>query len=75
MGIYCGMKALSPRELQIVELMVRGLTQKEVSSRLGIKPSTVRGYLYRVQIKTGMPTVIAAIYYTLTHGMILINSA
>jgi DNA-binding CsgD family transcriptional regulator len=69
------MKALSPREMQIVELLVGGLTQKEVACRLGIRPGTVRGYLKRVQTKTEKPTIIAAIVFTLKHGLVLVNSA
>jgi DNA-binding CsgD family transcriptional regulator len=69
------MKSLSPRERMVVEMLVGGLSQKEVACRLSISVRTVSGYLRRVQRKTGQPTVIAAVAYVIVQGIVLVNSA
>ena len=42
---------LSNREKQIVELICKGLSFKEVAKKLGLAPSTVSNHLYRVYDK------------------------
>ncbi len=69
------MKPLSPREQQVVELLVVGLTQKEISCRLGISTRSVSSYLYRVQMKTEQPTMLSAVVFVLMKGLVLVNSA
>ena len=44
---------LSKRERQVVELVVEGLTDREIGDRLFISTSTVRSHLDRVAEKTG----------------------
>lgn len=68
------MKPLSPRECQVVEFLVGGLTQKEVADQLGISPCTVRCYLLRIKVKTQQPTVLSAVAFVLIHGMVLPSS-
>lgn len=65
MDLQTGVKPLSPRERQIIELLVGGLTQKEVACQLGISPRTVSGYLERVQAKTGQTTILAAVVFVM----------
>jgi DNA-binding CsgD family transcriptional regulator len=69
------MQSLSPREKTIVEMLVGGLSQKEVACRLEISPRTVAGYLRRVQRKTGQPTVMAAVAYVVGHGVVAVGCA
>lgn len=45
---------LSQREMQIVELVCKGLTFKEVAKQLTVAPSTVSNHLYRVYEKIGI---------------------
>lgn len=45
---------LSPRERQVVALVAEGLTDRDISQRLFISPSTVRSHLDRVAEKTGL---------------------
>lgn len=66
---------LSPRECQTVELLVGGLTRREVAIRMCISIRTVDYYLDRVRIKTGKPTMIAAIAFVIANDMVLMNSA
>ncbi len=44
---------LSPREEQIVELCVEGLTNDAIASRLGISVGTVNTYWLRIKLKVG----------------------
>lgn len=67
-------KPLSPRECQVVNLLVGGLSQKEIANILDISPKTVHAYLERVRVKTGQTTMISAIVFVVVHDMVLINS-
>ncbi len=69
------MKALSPRECEVIQLLVGGLTRKEVACRLGVSMRTVTCYLSRVRAKTEMPTILSAVAYVVKNGMVLVNSA
>jgi len=44
---------LSPQEARVVELVIRGACEKQVSAALGIGVPTIRTYLTRVAAKTG----------------------
>jgi len=45
---------LSDRETEVVELMMDGLTDKEIAGALGIAPSSIATYWHRIQTKTGL---------------------
>jgi DNA-binding CsgD family transcriptional regulator len=47
---------LTPREGQIVQLLVEGLTSKEIANRLNLSPNTVRTFLHLVMVKMGTST-------------------
>ena len=47
---------LSRRELQIVELVADGLTNRQVASRLGVSPRTVDSHIDHVRNKLGLRT-------------------
>ncbi|MCU1298674.1 MAG: transcriptional regulator, LuxR family [Acidobacteriaceae bacterium] len=44
------------RENQTVELLLQGLTSKEIASRLGIRPNTVQAFVRMVMVKMGVTT-------------------
>jgi DNA-binding CsgD family transcriptional regulator len=46
-------RELSPREAQIVELCVEGLTNEAIAQRLGISAGTVDSYWVRIKLKVG----------------------
>lgn len=46
-------KELSPREEQIIELCVQGLTNDAIASKLGISVGTVNTYWLRIKLKVG----------------------
>ena len=47
---------LTMREQAVVELLLRGLTSKEIAKRLAISPNTVKAFLRFVMIKLGVST-------------------
>lgn len=65
---------LSPRELQVAELLVQGFAQKEIAYKLGLSRMTIYFYLHNTKKKTGCPTLISAIAFLVDKGYILINS-
>jgi DNA-binding CsgD family transcriptional regulator len=47
---------LTARERQVVELLVEGMTTKEVANRLRISPNTVKAFLRLIMLKMGVST-------------------
>jgi DNA-binding CsgD family transcriptional regulator len=43
--------ALSPRELEIAQLIAKGLPTKAIAARLGLRPCTVSTYTKRIYLK------------------------
>lgn len=53
--------ALTVREREMVALVARGLTNKEIAYELGISPATVRTHVYNLFQKTGVQSRIGLI--------------
>jgi DNA-binding NarL/FixJ family response regulator len=49
-------RALTERELQILQLVVRGHTNPEIGAQLGVGRSTIRNRLSRIYWKLGVKT-------------------
>ena len=47
---------LTEREQQVVEFLIRGLTNKEIAARMQISPNTVRAFIRMVMGKLGIST-------------------
>jgi two-component system, NarL family, nitrate/nitrite response regulator NarL len=47
-------RKLTPREKEIVEVLVLGYSNKEIASRFGISPQTVKNHLARLFEKFGV---------------------
>jgi len=56
---------LSKRETDVVRLVAQGMTNKGVSSELGLSEHTVRNYLFRVFDKLGVSTRVELVLYCL----------
>jgi len=50
---FCARHRLTPREQEVIDLLLDGLTTAEMASRLGITAHTIRDHLKRVYRKTG----------------------
>jgi DNA-binding CsgD family transcriptional regulator len=52
----CRQFDLTPRERETVELLVQGLTTKEIANRLDISPNTVKAFVRLVMVKMSVST-------------------
>ena len=46
--------AIAPRELEVLRLVAKGLTDREIARELYMSPSTVQKHLTRIRQKTGL---------------------
>lgn len=49
-----GLDKLSKREHQVVELLVQGLSNREISKRMSLSPHTIKNYIFRIFDKMGV---------------------
>ena len=56
---------LTDRETEVLDLIVEGLTNKEISSRLYISESTVENHIHHIYIKLGISNRIQAVVYAI----------
>ena len=55
------MRKLTPRELELMELVRQGFTNKQIAGQLGISEQTVKNHLSNVYIKLDVTNRITAI--------------
>jgi HD-GYP domain-containing protein (c-di-GMP phosphodiesterase class II) len=61
---------LTPREAEILVLVARGLSNKEIAARLSVSASTVGSHVEHVYAKVGTSTRGAAAMYAMGHGLV-----
>ncbi len=61
---------LTPREMDILRLIVRGWSNKEIGADLGISETTVKGYLKALFLKLGVVDRTQAAIAAVQHGII-----
>jgi DNA-binding CsgD family transcriptional regulator len=59
---------LTPRELEILRIAARGLTDKEIAARLGIRSHTVSNYLTVILLKLGARNRTEAVAQAVSTG-------
>jgi len=60
---------LSPRELDVLRLIARGMENAEIAESLQISPSTVKNHVSSVLTKLGLPSRIRAAIYAVRSGL------
>ncbi|OGB94774.1 MAG: DNA-binding response regulator [candidate division NC10 bacterium RIFCSPLOWO2_02_FULL_66_22] len=60
---------LSPRELEILELLTKGATNKEIAATLGISNHTVKNHLQNIMEKLHIQNRVQAVAYALQAGL------
>lgn len=61
---------LTPREKQVLELMVDGLTNLQIGQRLGITESTVKSHVSTIIAKLAVASRTEAVAVALRHGLV-----
>ena len=65
---------LSKREIECLQLTIKGYTAKRIARQLGISHRTVEEYLFNIRIKTGTSSKAELIEMTIDHFMPMIFS-
>jgi len=63
-----GLNLLSKRELEVVDCLVQGLTNREIAERMGLSRHTVKNYLFRIFDKMGVSSRVELLFMTLSQG-------
>ncbi len=66
---------LSPREMEILELVTRGASNKDIANRLTISEQTVKNHMTAVLRKLGVEDRTQAAVYALRHGWVRLEAA
>jgi HD-GYP domain-containing protein (c-di-GMP phosphodiesterase class II) len=64
---------LTEREVEVLRLLARGMSSKEIASRLVLAPKTVRNHTEHIYAKTGAPNRAAASLFAVQHGLLSVD--
>ena len=62
--------SLSPRERQVLKLVVDGKTSKEIAAIVGVKPSSIDTYRSRIMAKLEIGDLASLVRFAVRHGVI-----
>ena len=65
-----GNDAISDREKQVLEMLVAGLTNKEIGGPLGIVERTVKAHIAKMMRKVGVRNRIELSIHAVTHSLV-----
>jgi HD-GYP domain-containing protein (c-di-GMP phosphodiesterase class II) len=65
-----GPAGLTPREVEVLALIARGASTRQVARRLGISPKTAGTHVERIYLKTGATTRSTATLFAVHHGLL-----
>lgn len=65
-----GPAGLTPREIEVLVLIARGASTRQVAQRLSITPKTAETHIERIYTKTGASTRSTATLFALQHGLL-----
>jgi len=60
---------LTPRERQVVQLLIDGCSNDDIAERLRLRPQTVKNQLTRIYTKAGVSTRVQLAVAVLRQGM------
>jgi DNA-binding NarL/FixJ family response regulator len=60
---------LSARELEVLQLIARGMENAEIAGALNISPRTAKNHVSSILTKLGVPSRIQAAIYAVRHGL------
>jgi DNA-binding CsgD family transcriptional regulator len=65
-----GPAGLTAREVEVLRLAARGLTNKDIAASLFITPKTVANHIEHIYTKIGVSTRAMASMYAMKHGLL-----
>lgn len=65
-----GPAGLTPREVEVLILIARGASNREVANNLGITPKTAGSHIERIYTKIGVSTRSTAALFAMQHGLL-----
>lgn len=65
-----GPAGLTPREVEVLILIARGASNRQVATALGIAPKTAGTFIERIYTKTGASTRSTATLFAMQHGLL-----
>jgi two-component system, NarL family, nitrate/nitrite response regulator NarL len=60
---------LSPRELEVLHMLARGMENAEIAAALNISPRTAKNHVSSILAKLGLPSRVQAAIYAVRHGL------
>ncbi len=63
-------KELSPRETDVLQQIVKGITNKEIADKLNISLNTVLSHRKNITTKLGIKTVSGLTFYAIMNGLV-----
>ena len=63
-----GLDKLSKRECQVVEWLVQGLSNREISKRMSLSPHTIKNYIFRIFDKMGVSSRVELLFLILSQN-------
>jgi HD-GYP domain-containing protein (c-di-GMP phosphodiesterase class II) len=70
-----GPAGLTPREVEVLRLLARGLSNKEIARRLVISPKTVGNHVEHIYGKIGASTRARAGLFAMQHGLLPVDES
>lgn len=64
------LSGLTPREIEVLVLIARGASTRQVAKKLSITPKTAETHIERIYAKTGASTRSTATLFALQHGLL-----
>ena len=69
-GRRSGPAGLTPREVEVLRLLARGLSNKQIAARLVISPKTVGNHVEHIYAKIGASNRAGAGLFAMQHGLL-----
>ncbi len=66
---------LTPRQIEVLTLVARGLTNREIAAQLGLSERTVDRHVSDILTRIDVPTRAAAAAWAVTNGLIAEGSS